>query len=213
MIISIEGNIGSGKSTIINYLKTLKNENIVFVDEPVSEWLNIKNSNGENALELFYKDQKKYSFCFQILAYITRLKNIMECLEKNSNKIIICERSLYTDKFIFAKMLYENNMIEEMEWITYLHWFDTFKNKIKLDKIIYLDTLPNECFKRIKSRDRDEETEIKIEYLKQCHEKHTEWIANTDVHTSIIDGNTTIENINNQMTKFIDQLIRTHLTL
>ena len=46
MIITIEGNIGSGKSTIINYLKTINNKDIVFIDEPVNEWLNIK-SNGK----------------------------------------------------------------------------------------------------------------------------------------------------------------------
>ena len=45
MLISIEGNIGSGKSTIIDFLKSLNNDNIVFVDEPVDEWLNIKSNN------------------------------------------------------------------------------------------------------------------------------------------------------------------------
>ena len=58
MLISIEGNIGSGKSTIIEYLKTLQNDKIIFVDEPVNEWLNIKDINGMNALDCFYKDKK-----------------------------------------------------------------------------------------------------------------------------------------------------------
>ena len=68
MIISL-GNIGSGKSTIINYLKTIENPNIVFVDEPVNEWLNIK-SNGKNALELFYEDQSEIHFGFKFGVYI-----------------------------------------------------------------------------------------------------------------------------------------------
>jgi deoxyadenosine/deoxycytidine kinase len=134
VLISIEGNIGSGKSTLLKIIreKYKDNENIIFVDEPVSEWLNIKDSNQNNILELFYKDKKKYSFSFQILAYITRLRKILEAIENNKDKIIICERSIYSDKFVFAKMLYEQKFIDEIDWINYNYWFDTFKNKTKL---------------------------------------------------------------------------------
>ena len=74
-IISIEGNIGSGKSTVMTYLKKQNNLDIVFVDEPVNDWTTIKDSTGKNALDLFYNNQKDNSFWFQILAYITRLRN------------------------------------------------------------------------------------------------------------------------------------------
>ena len=79
MIISIEGNIGSGKSTLLNLLreKYKENQHIIFVDEPVSEWNKIKD--GEKSiLELFYGDKDKYSFTFQILAYITRLRKLLQ---------------------------------------------------------------------------------------------------------------------------------------
>ena len=46
MLISIEGNIGSGKSTLVEYLKSLGN--YIFVDEPVNEWLSIKDKDGSN---------------------------------------------------------------------------------------------------------------------------------------------------------------------
>ena len=137
MIISIEGNIGSGKSTILTMLRDLlkDNENIIFVDEPVSEWANVKDNN-RNILELFYQDKKTYSFCFQILAYITRLRKLLDLKDRES-KIIICERSIYTDKYVFAKMLYQQNHINEIEWQSYNYWFDSFKKETKLDKIIY----------------------------------------------------------------------------
>lgn len=93
-LISIEGNIGSGKSTIMNYLRNLKHEQILFVDEPVNEWINLKDSNGKNCLELFYENKEQNSFWFQILAYITRLRNLLEVIENNDNKLIICERSI-----------------------------------------------------------------------------------------------------------------------
>ena len=59
-IITIEGNIGSGKSTLLKQLKeTFKQRKIVFVDEPVKEWEDIKDSSGRTVLELFYENSEK----------------------------------------------------------------------------------------------------------------------------------------------------------
>ena len=77
IIISIEGNIGSGKSTLINLLKEKLNTVVYFVDEPVDEWNRIK-MNNKNLIEHFYKDNEKYGYLFQNFAYITKLKNIYE---------------------------------------------------------------------------------------------------------------------------------------
>ena len=197
MLISIEGNIGSGKSTIINYFKTLDSDNILFVDEPVNEWINIKIGN-KNTLELFYEDQQNNSFWFQVLAYITRLKNLLKTIKNNPNKIIISERSIYTDKYVFAKMLYEMGYLNEMEWTTYNYWFDTFKEQTKLDLILYVNTDPKESYKRIKIRNREEEiNSISLDYLTRCHKKHQDWLNNCETKIIEINGHQSIENIQN----------------
>ena len=61
-IISVEGNIGSGKSTIVDILKKYfkNNSNIIFLQEPVDEWSEIKDKNGQTILSKFYENQKKY---------------------------------------------------------------------------------------------------------------------------------------------------------
>ena len=198
MIISIEGNIGSGKSTLLNLLreKYKDSKNIIFVDEPVSEWNNIKD--GEKSiLELFYGDKDKYSFTFQILAYITRLRKLLQVLE-NSNKenVIICERSIYTDKYVFAKMLYQQGHIKEIEWQTYNYWFDTFRKQTLPNTIIYVKTEPLICSDRIKKRNRNGEDSIAIEYLNHCHELHEEWLKESKINIITIDGNIELEDNN-----------------
>ena len=62
--ISIEGNIGSGKSTLLaNLRKELVNDKrIVFLKEPVDEWEQIQDVDGNTMLQKFYQDQEKYSF-------------------------------------------------------------------------------------------------------------------------------------------------------
>lgn len=200
MIISIEGNIGSGKSTILNILRrdNINNDQVIFVDEPVSEW-NLIKDDGKTILELFYQDKEKYSFAFQILAYITRLRKLLEVLDNNKDKVIICERSIYTDKHIFAKMLYQQGFINDIEWQSYNYWFDTFKEKTYPDKIIYIKTNPDICFTRIKKRDRLGESSISIEYLQHCHKLHEEWLDES-YHKNIITVNGNIE-LNDQNEK------------
>jgi hypothetical protein len=60
-----------------------------FVDEPVLEWQSIKNNEGKNALELFYENQKENAFWFQILAYITRLKKLIDVIKTSKPEDII----------------------------------------------------------------------------------------------------------------------------
>ncbi len=205
MLISIEGNIGSGKSTLVEYLKSLGK--YVFVDEPVNEWMTIKDNTGSNALECFYKDQKKNSFCFQVLAYITRLKKLINTIHFNPSHVIITERSIETDKNVFAKMLYEDGLISSIEWETYNYWFDTFKEISKVHMIIYIKTSPEKCLERINKRNRVEENNINITYLEKCDKYHNNWLNNDDNNNiTIIDGHDSIDIIRNKVLTILDNI-------
>jgi deoxyadenosine/deoxycytidine kinase len=205
MLISIEGNIGSGKSTLVEYLKSINK--YVFVDEPVNEWLSIKDKDGSNALECFYKNQKENAFCFQILAYITRLKKLMDKIkEYPSDVVIITERSIETDRNVFAKMLYEDGFISSIEWETYNYWFSTFKDVSKVDLIIYIKTSPEKCLERINKRNRAEETSIKIDYLVKCNKYHDDWLNYNHNNLIIIDGHNTIDVIRSKVVDILDNL-------
>jgi deoxyadenosine/deoxycytidine kinase len=190
MLFSIEGNIGSGKSTLIRALKEfqdISNIPVIFVDEPVSQWESIKNAEGKNMIELFYGNQSRYAFSFQMMAYISRLDMLQEAIRTHPNAIIITERCLLTDYNIFAKLLYENKSMLQEEYEIYVTWFDRFQD-IKIDGMIYVRTDVEVAFERCKHRSRPGET-IDIEYLKQCHEKHEEWMKGEN--SLIIDNNVT----------------------
>jgi deoxyadenosine/deoxycytidine kinase len=176
-IISIEGNIGSGKSTLLTNLKNYYKDynNIVFLKEPVDEWEKIKDENGVTILEKFYENQEKYSFSFQMMAYISRLKLLRDIFKEcNGDKkiIIITERSLYTDKMVFAKMLYDSGKIEHVNFQIYLNWFNTFAEEFPVHKIIYVKTLPTICHYRINQRSRNGEDNIPLNYLEACNNYH-----------------------------------------
>jgi deoxyadenosine/deoxycytidine kinase len=219
IIISIEGNIGSGKSTLLKNLQSYyENKNIIFLREPVDEWESIVDIDGNTMLSKFYADQEKYSFPFQMMAYISRLALLKESIEKNPNSIIITERSLYTDKFVFAKMLYDSGKIELVNYQIYLKWFDTFANDYPINKIIYVCADPDICSERIVKRSRNGENNIPLDYLKSCHSYHENMInlfmdcSKFNCEKLQIDGNVDIfENENylketiNSINKFINK--------
>lgn len=194
--ISIDGNIGSGKSTRYEELKELfKNDSdIGFLPEPVNEWVDIKDKEGVNIIENLYKDTKKYAFRFQMMAYISRLALFRKEVRENKYKIIISERSTYTDKNIFAKMLYDDGDIEHDEYIIYNKWFDEFLDEMKLYGIIYIRAEPQTSHDRVIKRARQGET-IPLEYLEKCHKYHEDWIQsikddnNTNIKVLTVDCN------------------------
>ena len=124
-IISIEGNIGSGKSTYVKILKEYIDENYpqmaYFLEEPVSTWQNINSEDGKNIIECFYANQEKYSFSFQMLAYISRLALLQEAIQKGY-EYIFTERCVFTDKNVFAKMLFDSGKIDKINYEIYLQF-------------------------------------------------------------------------------------------
>ena len=191
MLIYIEGNIGSGKSTFIdnlnlyldNFLKLDLDARVV--QEPVDEWMSTKDSDGENILEKFYTDQSRWSYCFQMNSFISRVKKIIDSITyetSNNNgldKLIIAERSIYTDKNCFAENCYENGNMTKIEYDIYCKWNEWLSDQFNMrpTAYIYLKCNPNVNHTRISQRNREGENNIPITYLEQLHEKHEKWMT------------------------------------
>jgi deoxyadenosine/deoxycytidine kinase len=175
-LVSFDGDIGSGKSTMMKkaeeYYKN--NANVIFAEEPVRKWNQIRDKNGTDILKLFYQDQEKHAFKFQIMAFVSRLAGLREIVKANEGKniVIITERSLYTDKEIFAKMLYDQGKMSDVEHQIYLTLFDEFASEFEVNKVVYIRTDPVKCHERIHIRAREGEELIPLAYLEECHRYH-----------------------------------------
>ena len=183
----LEGNVGTGKST---FLKELENEGLGVIYEPVKQWENMKNSSGKNLIEEFYGNQSRYAYTFQSIAFRTRVKNIENC---SPNTII--ERSIFTDKNVFAKTCYENGMMNDIEWNDYSEWFSWLSDRfnVKPNGFIYLQASPEISYERIKKRSRSGEETIPFDYLERLHIKHEKWLLN-EPNVLILNVNEDFEN-------------------
>ena len=176
-IITVEGNIGAGKSTLVENMRKryADRPDVLFLQEPVDIWTSTT-QNGKSILELFYENQEKYSFAFQVLAYTSRMQLIEKAVETKKYSVIVMERSLEADRYIFAKMLYDEGLIEEIMYKVYLKMSDYGMNKFTADGILWVHTPPDTCFSRISERGRKGEDSIPLDYLNKCDVYHKEWL-------------------------------------
>ena len=172
-IVTIMGNIGSGKSTLIKYLQDF---NYHVIQEPVEKW--------SEWLTLFYTDPKQYSFSFQMKVLI----DFSQLIKDVKDDIIIIERSPIESKEIFAKTLFQDNMIKDIEYNLLCDYHDVFAWKPNI--IIYLKSSPVTCSNRIKSRNRGCEHDIELSYLQKLNNNYDSFIANNkDIPILTIDAN------------------------
>ena len=198
ILISLEGNIGAGKTTIIKELKRLC-PTWHFIDEPVDAWTSLKTASGDNLLELFYRDISRWAYTFQNCAVLMRMQLISGAINtwKEACKadpslavhnVFITERSIETDYNVFASMLKDQDRLNDIEWELYLRWYNMLKTSCSVSGIVYIDTPVNVCMQRIKLRGRDGEENISESYMNDLDRFHREWMARKE-HPIVLYNN------------------------
>ncbi|XP_044290007.1 thymidine kinase 2, mitochondrial isoform X2 [Varanus komodoensis] len=169
-VICIEGNIASGKTTCLDYFAT--NTNIEVLTEPVSKWRNVK---GHNPLGLMYQDATRWGITLQTYVQLTMLDHHTRT---QISPIRMMERSIYSAKYIFVENLYQSGKMPEVDYVVLTEWFEwILKNiNVSVDLIVYLQTSPETCYKRLKRRCREEEKVIPLEYLEAIHQLYEDWL-------------------------------------
>jgi len=182
-MILLEGNIGAGKTTVGSILR--ESGHLIFVEEPVDAW---QGEFGENLLQLFYDDPKRWAFAFQLAAFKTRARIWTKILEGPHNNIVL-ERSIFCDRYVFARNGHENGSIGEIEWKLYLQYWDWIVGEqgVNPQAILYLRTPAETCLERIKERGRGEEKKVSLGYLKDLEKFHDDWLKGNPL-TIMLDG-------------------------
>lgn len=195
--ISVDGNIGSGKSTLISLLQRVCPRHIKLLHEPVGDWEELRDGAGVSLLKNFYASPSQYGSTFQMVALFTRARTLLSALSNTAYSTVISERSIFTDRDVFAQMLFSDGTLSSMDYNAYILMFNWFKTQLKLKTppiTIFLNTSPEVCLERIRNRHRDGECSIQLPYLQQLHEQHLAYL--TTVPTKfVIDGNRPVEDV------------------
>lgn len=188
IIVSVEGNIGVGKSTFISLLQS-KWDNCEIVTEPVEMWKELVGKDGKNILQTFYEDIPRWAYSFQNVACITRMIKMEEVIKNSDAEYIFLDRSLGTDKNVFEKMLYDDGKLSPIEHSMYNMWCDFYHKYVRPQDnqiYIYLKSSPEICAKRIKKRGRVEEESIELDYLRGLNKYHDDWLLGSELSNVIV---------------------------
>lgn len=194
--VSIEGNIAAGKSTFVRMLEQEREEWEV-IPEPIGKWCNVQNDSeevyqelsssqksGGNLLQMLYSKPSRWSYTFQSYACLSRIRSQLQPpslkVQECESPVQFYERSVYSDRYVFASSLFESGSLTDAEWNVYQDWhqwiLDQFSPELNLDSIIYLRAQPQRCMQRLLHRGREEEQDVPLEYLEQLHQKHENWL-------------------------------------
>jgi deoxyadenosine/deoxycytidine kinase len=155
-IITIDGNIGSYKTSILNYFH--KNYKLAIDLEPIDNWT-------EYLANLYNTPNSSYDF--QIKVWIDRC-----WIQEKTNMTILMERSPNFIKNVFVRKAYEDKTINEAEYENIIRLHKTTDDLWKPNGYIYLRSEPEKCLQRINKRGRYAEKNVKLEYIQKLHELH-----------------------------------------
>lgn len=168
----VEGSIGAGKSTLLQQLSRILNasgKKVVVVPEPVDLW------ESTGALAEFYRDPTGKAYEFQTFVYATRVNRLNAYTQTHSDAdIFFIERSVISDRFLFAQLLQEQGCFTPVQWAMYTHWVTLWNQLLPFRAphgVIYLAPSIDETLRRIAARGRQGES-VSREYQEQLHRKH-----------------------------------------
>ena len=205
-IFSIEGNIGSGKTTIIHHLQRLYGDQVILVEEPVKDWQNLE---GENLLNKKNEDLNRWGYSFEAYVLITKMNELTK-VAHSDKKIILIERCMLTDK-VFFDINVENGFSNPMEEAMFKNLYEFLSNNVypKLSGIIYLDTPVDECIQRMILRGRKEEKSLTKEYLTQLDDNFKKVIKESGIPylklNGVYDLQNDLEKVDHELMDFMQK--------
>ena len=163
--IAIAGNIGTGKSSLVEFLTR------TYGIQPFYE------PNDENPyLPDFYLDMNRWSFHSQ-LYFLSNKFRMHQQLEQMSG-VVVLDRTIYEDAEIFATALHNMRNFTGRDWDTYWNFYQVILNAIRPpDLMIYLRCSMRTLRKRIRLRGRAMEQDIPLTYLKRLEGLYEQWLS------------------------------------
>jgi deoxyguanosine kinase len=172
--ITVEGNIGAGKTTLSNLLSAHFNARLIleeFAENPF--------------LPKFYESPQQYAFPLELFFMAERYKQLKDLLQtKDMFQNVTVSDYLFTKCLLFAKV----NLPDE-EFRLYQKLFDIINPQIvQPDILIYLHRPVNKLQENIKQRNRKYEQDIPNDYLFSLQETYTQYIKQHNIKTLFVDA-------------------------
>lgn len=172
--IAIEGNIGSGKTSLARRIGDDYNAKLVlerFADNPF--------------LPKFYADEDRYAFPLEMSFLADRYHQLTDDIAQFD----LFKNFIVSDYFIFKSLIFAQITLSTEEFALYRKMFDImYKDIAKPDVYVFLYQNTERLIHNIKKRGRDYEQNIQADYLEKIHKGYLSFIkSKEELNTLIID--------------------------
>jgi len=181
--IAIEGNIGSGKTSLATK-----------ISEDFNAKLILEQFEDNSFLPKFYKDQSRYAFPLELSFLAERYQQLKDLL---SNQDLFKSFTI-SDYFINKSLIFSRKTLQSEEYKLYHKLFEIISQMLpKPDLLVYLYSSVERLQANIKKRDRSYEQNIEDSYLENIQQSYFDFIRHQkDMRILIIDTNN-IDFVNN----------------
>jgi deoxyadenosine/deoxycytidine kinase len=168
MIVTVDGNISSGKSTVV---ERLGSDHAIF-QEPLEKW---------TLLDKFYADPRTYvlPFSLQVLAAFAEVS-------RPDGGLVVTERSPLTTREVFTRMHVNDGTMNDADWQTFKRYFDIVG--WKPDAIVFVHVPFDVCHRRMLRRNRSCEENVTLDYLERVEKSYETLLRFANIPYEIVDG-------------------------
>lgn len=172
--VTIAGNIGAGKTALTDVMGQY------------FDWETVYERVDDNPyLTDFYNDMRRWSFNLQVF-FLSRRFEQLQRIEQMDHSVVQ-DRSIYEDAEIFARNLYEMNLMSGRDYQNYTTLFSTMTSYLTPPTLlVYLRASVPTLVDHIQQRGREYESTIRIDYLERLQGHYEEWIATYDEGPKLI---------------------------
>lgn len=188
--VCIEGNIGSGKSTVLEELGRLRPDLPAFL-EPLEAWGDL--------LQLYYQEPTRWSLALQLKALLA-FGEPARC----ASPCCVVERSPLSCRHVFAQMLFNENKLSQGEWDLFKRYSDALG--WAPDLIIYVHTPYEVCYERMRRRAREAEAGVDLQYIKRLDFQYETMLRYANVRVERLDGSLPPRDLAARVAQLVDEV-------
>jgi deoxyadenosine/deoxycytidine kinase len=174
MRIAVEGNIGAGKSTVLDALGGpggVRGLGVPVLQEPLDQWGPL--------LDAFYASPSEFGLAFS-------LKVLAGFDAAHRHETCIVERCPLSCRHVFTQMLFHDGHLTQEEWDLFKEYADTLG--WAPDAIVYIDTPAHVCLERVRSRARACEAQVDLVYMRRLEFQYDTLLKYCQVPVVRLDG-------------------------
>lgn len=184
--VAVAGNIGVGKTALTEVMGTDPN------------WTPVYEKVDENPYLMdFYNDMRQWAFNLQVFFLSRRFEQLQRIEDLDGS--VVQDRSIYEDAQIFARNLYEMDLMSGRDFESYTRLFGIMTSYVSPPTLlVYLRASVPTLVDRIRKRGREYESAIRLEYLERLQDHYEHWIENYDRGPKLIIDTDRLDFVNKE---------------